>query len=105
MTTVFVCLLLGNPEVHTKFELSSLIFFFFNILTKVLDWYICFFDRIFIINTEQLVIHECARHGTALHFTALQFITLCSAALHCTALHYTVQHCTALIFTLQLFTV
>ena len=49
MTTVGVCLLLSNHEVHTKFQLSSLIFFFLNILSKVLKWNICLFDRIFII--------------------------------------------------------
>ena len=59
MTTVCVLLLLGNSEVHTKFQLFSLIFFFLNILAKVLKWNICHFDKIFIVNTEQVVTHEC----------------------------------------------
>ena len=30
VTTICVCLLLGVPEVHTKFQFSSLIFFLFK---------------------------------------------------------------------------
>ena len=48
MTTICACPLLGVPEVHTKCPLSSLIFFFFNILAKVQKWYACQFDLIFL---------------------------------------------------------
>ena len=51
MTTVCVCLLLGDPEVH--------------ILAKVLKWNIRQFGKIFIGNTEQVVIHECGGEGRA----------------------------------------
>ena len=37
----------------------SLLFVFLKILVKLLKWYICQFDEIFIVNTEQLVIHQC----------------------------------------------
>ena len=33
-------------------------FVFLNIWVKVLKGYICQFDEIFIVNTEQLVIHQ-----------------------------------------------
>ena len=60
--TICVCLLLGVPEIYTKSELCGLTFFFLNILVKVLKCYICQFDEIFIVNTEQLVMHECNIH-------------------------------------------
>ena len=54
-----VCLCFGVSEIQTKLQLISLISVFFNLLVKVLMWYECQFDEIFIVNTEQLAIHEC----------------------------------------------
>ena len=45
-------------EVHTKLQLTSLIFVFLNKFVKVLKCYICLFDEIFSVNTEQLAIYE-----------------------------------------------
>ena len=61
-----MCLLLGVPEAYIKLQLMTLMFVFLNILVKVLKWYTCQFDEIFIVNTEQLVIHQC--HSKAIKF-------------------------------------
>ena len=60
--------------------LSKFFFSLLNILAKILKWCICQFDKIFIVNTEQVVIHECIR-GSLLTLTCIPLLDLCQNVL------------------------
>ena len=84
------------PEVHTKYQFCSLIFFFLNILAKVQKWHACQFDQICLLIVSPL--WYTSVQCSAVQCSAVQCSAVQCSAVQCSAVQCSAVQCSAVQF-------